>query len=468
MRKLSIVTPMSGATSPINRLPPEILLRIFQYLHSAERRSLDWRDWTTSDDEAILKRAVVPYSVSSICRHWDEVSTLDPELWDSSRVLVSLDSHDGGSPAQVTQKCLHRAPHEGPFVVEILCGESQQGEEARAVERQRVAALLPILSAHLHQFSRLSITTMFASSLPPFSFLSPTSDLIVNLQSLSIRTMEEKGLEAPSFPPWRDSDNPSLGYAPAITVLDLSGSTFISYCRSMNRLQNQDELWRGQTLVIRHLFDNSPDRFMFEELLEFLERVGPSLRKLILKDIDLRPNSPLESTISEDRTPPVTWPNPTTIFLTRVNADTVHGLLSLSHRQVDSWPMEMSLYGCPFPSPLSVSLVSIQRLIVGSYNVRSSINMLSAIDPLTFYIDTPGLDVGDGVEFFQQLDAVHRDDGTPLLSRTGSLIISDHGYLSLDALCPFVDPNSLETPPVSLHLNLAAVRLSPHELIGSR
>ncbi|KAH6886005.1 hypothetical protein BKA70DRAFT_1336201, partial [Coprinopsis sp. MPI-PUGE-AT-0042] len=178
-------------------------------------------------------------------------------------------------------KCLHRAPHEGPFVVEILCGESQQGEEARAVERQR---------------------------------------------SLSIRTMEEKSLEAASLPPWHASDNPSLGYVPAITVLDLSGSTFISYCRSMNRLQNQDELWRGQTLVIRHLFDNSPDRFMFEELLEFLERVGPSLRKLILKDIDLRPNSPLESTISEDRTPPVAWPNPTTIFLTRVNADTVHGL----------------------------------------------------------------------------------------------------------------------------------------------
>ncbi|KAH6903610.1 hypothetical protein BKA70DRAFT_1300389 [Coprinopsis sp. MPI-PUGE-AT-0042] len=230
----------------------------------------------------------------------------------------------------MTQKCLQRVPHEGPFIVEIICGEIQQGEEARAVERQRVAALLPILSAHLHQFSRLSITTMFASSLPPLSFLPPTSDLTVNLQSLSIRTMEEQGLEVPPLPPRRDSDSRLLGYFPAITVLGLSGSIFVSYCRSMNRIQNQAESWRGQTLMIRHLFDNSSDRFRLEEFFEFLGRVGPSLRKLILKDTDLRPGSPLESTISEDRTLPVAWPNPTTIFLTRVNADTVLGLLSLS------------------------------------------------------------------------------------------------------------------------------------------
>ncbi|KAH6886060.1 hypothetical protein BKA70DRAFT_1336447 [Coprinopsis sp. MPI-PUGE-AT-0042] len=136
------------------------------------------------------------------------------------------------------QRYLHRAP---VCIVRIVCGERQQGDEGRVSERRRVAAIQPILSAHLHQLSELSLATTFASSLPTFSFLPPTSDrdFIMNLQSLSIRTMEEKGLEVPSLPPWRDC--PSFGYIPAIKVLDLSGSTFISYCRAMNRLQNRAE-----------------------------------------------------------------------------------------------------------------------------------------------------------------------------------------------------------------------------------
>ncbi|KAH6903600.1 hypothetical protein BKA70DRAFT_1300283 [Coprinopsis sp. MPI-PUGE-AT-0042] len=200
---------MSSTSPPIHRLAPEILVQIFQCLHSTQDQAIDYHGWDGRSDEAILERALAPYSVSGVCKYWDEVSTLFPEMWNQLRILVSLDSFEGGSPAQITEKCLQRAPHSDTFVF---------------------AALLPVLSRHIHRISELSIHTRFATSLPPFSFLSPSPDGAMTLLKLTVNAQESKRPKHSPLPPW--PTGPPIQHVPLLGDWDVSGLTFTSYCVS--------------------------------------------------------------------------------------------------------------------------------------------------------------------------------------------------------------------------------------------
>ncbi|KAH6881007.1 hypothetical protein BKA70DRAFT_1342258 [Coprinopsis sp. MPI-PUGE-AT-0042] len=424
---------MSNTSPPVHRLPPEILVHIFRHLHATEEQPLDRNQWDTIHDESILQRTIAPYSVSSVCTYWDDISTLAPELWDNTRFLVSLDVHEGVSPAQMTLKYLQRAPHDEPFIVHIMCGESQK-LVGRATERRRVAALIPILSNHFHRISEVFIITTFTTSLPPYCALFPSSNVPLNCGRLLIHTDEPRCTQVAPLAPWTAS--PSLQpNTPFIDHLDLSGSTFISYCRSL--LQDTSELRQpqGKTLTIRSLCQDCPEAFRLEELLQLLEKVRPTLRELALVDVDLPLQAPLEAggeALADDQGST----HPISLFIKRVRADTIAAILSSCHRLHLS-PVATVLEDCNIPSPIDVGpAVSVQRLLFQSFSVSTILNTLHAIDPHSMLI-MPNCDIGDGVELLQQLETVRNPNGRPLLENTVIVKIQGHGYIPLNALCQF-------------------------------
>ncbi|KAH6901679.1 hypothetical protein BKA70DRAFT_679538 [Coprinopsis sp. MPI-PUGE-AT-0042] len=189
--------------------------------------------------------------------------------------MVSLDSHEGGSPAQMAHKYLQRAPHGDAFIIHITCEDRPEGHEGRVSERHTVAALLPILSPHIHQISKLFMLTRFATSLPPYVFLCPQSDdPSAPLQKLTLKAKESYSHEIVPLPSWPDS--PAIQRIPQMSILDLSGSTFVSFCRAANRLQSPPNPHKGQILAVRSLYNGSCDASKVEELLE---RVGSTLHQ---------------------------------------------------------------------------------------------------------------------------------------------------------------------------------------------
>ncbi|KAH6885991.1 hypothetical protein BKA70DRAFT_1236729 [Coprinopsis sp. MPI-PUGE-AT-0042] len=447
---------MSDTDPSVNRLPPEILVQIFRQLHATEDQPPQLYEWDASSDEAILKRAVMPYSISSVCRYWDKVSALAPELWDYPRILVSLGSHDGGSPAQMVERYMLRAPRNDAFIVHITSGDSPERNERRISERQTVTALLPILSAHLHQISELSILTRFASSLPPYAFLCPQPRVSqgATLQNLTVQSNESRSPDTVSLPPWPSSPI-IVPYTLQLHTLDLSGLTFISFCQS--RLHQVPHKQRQcTTLTARNLFQDRSAALSLDALLQLLEEVVPALRELVLVDVGLR-SAPEGSSAQEDEIPD---PQPTnlnqfilpTISLTRVNADTILGLrVSLCHRHAYQL-LEMTLDDCTLPSHLDIPPIDITCLILHSFNVRSIINLLFAVDPSRNLMIMPTCNIGDGTEPLQQLETAGRDDGTPLLLNLHQLMILNHDYISLDALCQFVETKFAASSSSSLPL----------------
>ncbi|KAH6886065.1 hypothetical protein BKA70DRAFT_1336488 [Coprinopsis sp. MPI-PUGE-AT-0042] len=426
---------MSDPSAFVHRLPPEILARIFRDLHSAEGQSRNALD--DSNDKAFRKRAMVPYSVSSVCRYWDEVSTLVPELWDCPRLVVSLHSDDGGSPAQMIQKHLHRAPHNEPFHVHVVYRKGQASEEDRANERRAMIALLPILSSQIHRLSQLFITTLFATSLPPYPALFPPAHLPLKLGQLFITTMEPSGLDITSLPPWPIP--PSLQFVPSIGNLGLSGATFISYCRI--RLQHLSEPCPSMSLTARNLSRDGPEAFTFEEFFELLEQISPTLANLTLLDVDLAP-SPTVLAASQYKIPEP-HPFPTelqSLTLVRVDMEVIVGLLMLAHRRF-MMVREMLLFqfACPAPIPIIAASAPIHTLaFLSSIDVASAVNALYAIDPRHLII-MDSSSIGDGVEFFHKLKTTRNWNRDPLLGKTVDIRIENHGYICLDSICQFVE-----------------------------
>jgi hypothetical protein len=266
---------------PINRLSPEVLVQIFQHVLLLEDRSLS--DWDKSYDEVILKRALAPYSVSSVCRYWDEVSTLAPELWGHSRIIVSLGV---GNPAQMTRRCLERAPPDKLLALHISCWRTEEeegvienqlmlgGESSkvgRVSERQGLISTLPIISACIHRISRMNLVTKFATSLPPFSLIC-TSPTPLALGTLQVTTHESRATEDASLPAWPPAL--SMSGLPQLQIMDLSGATFMSYCRNFNALVQPFEGDPKRSLKIRNLSSTTSENFALEELIEFLERIA--------------------------------------------------------------------------------------------------------------------------------------------------------------------------------------------------
>ncbi|KAH6881010.1 hypothetical protein BKA70DRAFT_171973 [Coprinopsis sp. MPI-PUGE-AT-0042] len=421
---------MPDASPPIHRLPPEILVHIFRQLHLTEGQLPNWyeRD-IEANKQATLKRARIPYSVSSVCKYWDEVSTLAPEIWYHTRILVSLGSV---CPAQMARKCLERAPHNDPFTVHVV-GEKSP-EVGKAYERQRVISLLPLVSRYIHRISELSVLTTFTTSLPPFSLLcpSPSSTLI----KLQVGTYKCNASQDSPLPIWPTV--PSTQHVPEAQDLDLSGHTFISYCRIVNHLGHSINLPSPQTLKIQNLSSATSEAFSLEELLEFLERLAPMPNILHLIDVDLRLVSKASealATYQDGIYIQTRWTN-----LTRVNAETVSAFLSLCRRGV--YPLQdLFVDDCSLPSPIGMPPITVPCLHLQSLDTSSIINLLHVVDPKSQLIiaPRPGHDTSDGVELFPQLDRARRSNGDFLLNKTDAIAIESHGYIPLDSICQFVE-----------------------------
>ncbi|KAH6901669.1 hypothetical protein BKA70DRAFT_1308219 [Coprinopsis sp. MPI-PUGE-AT-0042] len=446
---------MSNTDPFIHQLPAEVLVQIFRHLRAIEDRS----EWNASKNDAALRRAVVPYSISSVCRYWDETSSLAPELWNHASILVSLENHEGGSPARMVERYLRRAHQDDPFVVRIECGDISDGNEEMISERQSVAALLPVLSAHLHRISELFLLTNFATSLPPYAFLCPQSGQSATLQKLTVKSNQSRSPETVPLPAWPRSPA-TIPYIPQMAILNLSGQMFISFCRS--RFQPlPHEPRRCTTLTARNLFRGCSGALRLDEFLQFLEQVGPTLRGLALMDVDLPGGSNAQTAAQRPSLNQSTAESTTnTIFsLSHVNEDTVLGLLSFCHQQVFR-PDVMMLNGCTFSrSPLDILIPGI-GLILHSSNVRSIINVLFAIDPSRLVI-MPTCGIGDGVELLQQLEAVRRDDGSSLLLDTRVIEIQRHKYIPLDALCTFAETKFAASSSTSPLSRLEQIRIEP-------
>ncbi|KAH6886044.1 hypothetical protein BKA70DRAFT_1336358 [Coprinopsis sp. MPI-PUGE-AT-0042] len=445
---------MSNASPVIHRLPPEILVKIFRHLRATEDRF----EWDPSqNDNATLKRSIVPYSISSVCRYWDEASTLAPELWGHNCVLVSLDNHEGGSPAQMVERYLQCAPHDHHLVVQVICGDDQRGDKEGAKERRGIIAFLSILWTHLDRISELFIHTRFATSLPPFSLLGPLS----TSSTLKTLTVNTDGCKAPQdvlLPPWPMV--PSIQLVPQLVKLDLVGQTFISYCRAINCLRHPPEHHPGQDLTVRNLSHNSADPLSLEELLEFLTRNAHYLTKLTIEDVDLCPLHPAFTLTHEVPVANQDSTQPTTpVDLTRLGEETLAGILWACHRVFRLGQLLLS--ECSIQSPIKIPLMQIDTVIFKLLNVSSIINALRAINP-TNVLHLNSNHLGDGVELFQQLETVRREqDGSHLLDNTMILVFHKHGYISLDALCHFVETGwkrsrsdvSSNFLPAGLHIN---------------
>ncbi|KAH6886043.1 hypothetical protein BKA70DRAFT_1465405 [Coprinopsis sp. MPI-PUGE-AT-0042] len=153
--------------------------------------------------------------------------------------------------------------------------------------------------------------------------------------------------------PWTSSPRPSIiPSIPHMANVDLSGAPFTSFCRS-RRAQSvpHEHLRQCTTLATRNLFHDCPRAFRRQELLQLLEKVAPTLRKLVLIDVDLRAEAGGSS--AHEGNIPDARPTVPTFSLTHVNAATVLGLLSLCQRQAFQ-PDVIILDDCTFSSPLDI------------------------------------------------------------------------------------------------------------------
>ncbi|KAH6881006.1 hypothetical protein BKA70DRAFT_1342257, partial [Coprinopsis sp. MPI-PUGE-AT-0042] len=368
---------MPGSSPPIHRVPPEILAHIFQDFYSTEDEILGHHAWDNANDNAILKRTITPYSVSSVCKYWDEASTLVPEMWKHTRILISLDGREGGSPAQVTERYLQRAPHGDPFVVHIMCERGREGDP-RVYERQRVIDLLPVLSIHLHHISELFILTRFKVTVDTYETDTPRDS-----PSLSWPT------------------EPSIQHIPELQRVNLSGPTFISYCRAVN-------LFCHSILEIQNISSNSSDAFCLEELLTFFTRIAPKA-ELHLLDVDLR--ALYSESTSEIVESPSAQQSPCFIKfmeLSCVNADTVNALLLLCSKGVYS-PRTISIHNCSLLSPINITPMTLHKLMVNDFDVSSIINILDVVDPKDEMVIKPDCNIGNG--YVETRFAGHRQEG---------------------------------------------------------
>ncbi|KAH6881008.1 hypothetical protein BKA70DRAFT_1411514 [Coprinopsis sp. MPI-PUGE-AT-0042] len=427
---------MPEADPSIHGVPPEVLAQIFRDLHFAEGHSSDRHEWNNTNDEVILKRAFTPYSVSSVCKYWDEVSTLASEMWNRTRILLSLDIQESVSPAQMALNYLQRAPHGEPFVVHIMCADGSDGS-GRECERRKVMDLLTVLSIHLPRISELCMLTRFETSLPPFRLLCPPP-VPLALKTLTVKTLKGKSRQDASPPSLYGCPTP---YVTNLQYMDLAGSTFISYCRTANRLYHPSECRPKQTLIIRNL-SSASEGFTLDELLEFLEQIAFQPTKLLhLIDVDLH-HSCLASECYETAATLQDGVRemPGTLALTRVNAEIVSALLLLYRRRACN-PDSVTIFidNCALPSPTNVDPITVTKLSVQSLNTSSIINILHAIDPEGIFIVEAECDIGNGAELLHQFEIVRRSNGDPLLSRTQAIWIRPHRGVALDPLCQFVE-----------------------------
>lgn len=448
-------TIMSTPPVHVNDLPPEIFLHIFRCLglkKYAVRRCI-------AEGEAnILKMAVPPYSIANVCRYWDDVTALAPELWDDSHILISLDPDDNqGAPgAHTMRRYFERAPHSDTFHVRALCKEGNSSFDEpdhalRVAERKIVLCLLPIFGAHLTRINTLHIQTRYATSLPPQSAFCPRPGVNgTTLCRFQVGSQEAKRLKDPPIhlPGWPPTHSPRfLSLLPSSDVaLDLMGFTFTSICRDTLALNipllttQLPDIYRKvhcKELTIRSLFSNSesPDALTLEEFIRFL-RLNLVFHAITMYDVDLVPSP--GSQMDHGVPPPGTGPATQEVMLYRIGTQTLCAIISLYH--IHGFCPGLEINDCKSDVPLQLTSPppSIKTLSLHSLDVSTIINILHAAHANMLIIGS-GCILEDGTELLRRLEEERRGDGSRLLSQTKLISLWTRQYFSLTALCQFAE-----------------------------
>jgi hypothetical protein len=184
-RAVSGTSTSSTSRSPIQRLPPEVLLIIFNFAYvsvrfsmsgsipttacpkatcSAEDKSFCYHsprekyDWDMDKDSP--PTILFPNSIASVCSHWGKVMLLTSVFW--MRLAISLDSSTFPPPHLHLQLDSAR---DGPIdIVVTRTGKSSTVDAG--IEKSRMAYAVTALHPHFRRFRKLNFEVVHSSSLP--------------------------------------------------------------------------------------------------------------------------------------------------------------------------------------------------------------------------------------------------------------------------------------------------------------
>ncbi|KAJ6513658.1 hypothetical protein C8R47DRAFT_616875 [Mycena vitilis] len=138
--------------APIRRLPPELLIEIFDICTVDVDKSV-WEDSTTGDEfDRVSKRKLL--QLSQVCAHWRKIAMGTPQLWSTISCDTSLwHPFSSDTLLSLLESSLSRSEgHPLKIQVAVLSGDPDQ------------EAVLALLSRHAQRWLNVYVSTDLASS----------------------------------------------------------------------------------------------------------------------------------------------------------------------------------------------------------------------------------------------------------------------------------------------------------------
>lgn len=281
-------------STPISRLPVELLLTIFRivyvdsfspsydnlFTHLVLCESVGnclsgpyETKWRERDD--IISPILFPYALASVCTTWRDVMFLVPEFW--TRIIILIDSELFSLSDIRLQLESSRN-----LSIDVTITKRSAIFEGREVDENRlVGNVTALLHPHLQRCETIHYDVLHSSSLPTMSL--DLSDSMPELRQLRLESTQcSNAYQSAS----RRSVYPrNVLRFPALEKLVIDGWNFIELYRN-------DPQWishiTGQLrLSISHYIPSGIDggRFSFHDAFEFMSRI-PRLISLTLHDIE--------------------------------------------------------------------------------------------------------------------------------------------------------------------------------------
>lgn len=149
-----------GGVALASTAPPEILSAIFELiLFDAQQDSYPPREWKSLCDSDLLSPSLFPYSISRVCKAWDNVAASHSEFW--TRIVIRLDLP---KPVEALKQYLIRSKGQTLHSIHVVQPNNADALLGRD-EAEILSQLMPLVATRYTKCENLRIVATHSSSI---------------------------------------------------------------------------------------------------------------------------------------------------------------------------------------------------------------------------------------------------------------------------------------------------------------